>query len=152
MSVQWQWRVFAGCSAFCAMAATAWAAPQQPCRITGRVLDQQGAPVSKARVEVIGSAAAIVTDTEGRFCIVDMAPDGSPVRLLFTAERFSPLASDPLTISTPPLTLDVRLRPLLRDQVIVRGRGDDMLGVATSASAGSTMHPSVMSGMRRAWA
>jgi hypothetical protein len=119
------------------MAATAWAAPQQPCRITGRVLDQQGAPVSKARVEVIGSAAAIVTDTEGRFCIVDMAPDGSPVRLLFTAERFSPLASDPLRISAPPLILDVRLRPLLRDQVIVRGRSDDMLSVATSASAGA---------------
>jgi hypothetical protein len=47
-------------------------APQQQPAITGTVLDHTGAPVAGARIEVAGTALSAVTNTEGRFLLLNL--------------------------------------------------------------------------------
>jgi hypothetical protein len=112
------------------------AAPDPPCPLGGVVLDQLGRPIKGARVQVVGTSVASVTDPAGRFCIGEAL--STPIQVLITAERFNPQAAGPLTVAPgSPVTLEVQLIPLLTEQVVVEGRGDSAVGVASSASAGA---------------
>src|SRR5271157_366889 len=54
-----------------------WAAPEEG-RVSGRVLDPQGAPVSQARVRLVNAAGATVgethSDDQGRFTLDGVDP------------------------------------------------------------------------------
>jgi hypothetical protein len=57
-----------------ATAEIAVAAPQQQPAIAGTVVDHTGAPISGARIEVVGTALGAVTNTQGRFLLLNLPP------------------------------------------------------------------------------
>jgi hypothetical protein len=111
-------------------------APDAPCALGGQVVDHRGGPIKGARIEVVGTGAATITDALGRFCFGEAL--GADVNVLITAERFNPQAAGPFTVgSGTPVALEVTMIPLLTEQVVVEGRADNAVGVASSASVGA---------------
>jgi len=116
------------------LTASPGAAP--PCTLGGQVIDQRGQPVKGARIEVVGTDTSTITDAAGRFCIGEHFSEA--VQVLVTADRFNPQTAGPLTVGADaPVTLEVQMIPLLTEQVVVEGRADNAVGVASSASDGA---------------
>src|SRR5437867_7085769 len=98
--------------------------------ITGNVVDQSGAVVTNATVEVrnpvSGFSRSVVTDAGGKFVIPNVP--FNPYHLIVTGTGFAPYAEDVDVRSTVPVNLSIALKVAgSAESVTVEANGEDLL-------------------------
>src|SRR5687768_15419179 len=101
-------------------------------RISGRVLDIQGAPVAGARVSVSGAqpAVRVVTDLLGRYALTALPPGTYALRIERVGLAPAELRDLPVTAGDTTLAPEVRLGPAPRNESV------EVQTIAPAAGAG----------------
>lgn len=118
-------------------------------RITGTVLDDQGAPLPGVSVEaksprLVGSAAT-VTDTNGVYRLLALPP--GTYQIIFTLSGFNPVVRDDIVLGVEQaLAVDIALTPsAISEEVVVIGESP-LIDVKSSAR-GSVMNAKTFSAL-----